>query len=141
MKIFYTNFSYWRKLSVTEKSNFLFLATSYTVPKDYDGLQFKEFVPNQNLFKEACQHFSLCNFEKRYTKQIYNLNQADILNKLRDLSQGKDIVFLVWEPDNKPSERDIFMPWILNIESKDIHEFSLEYELTYRKNNTSFFEI
>lgn len=141
MKIYYCSFSYWRSLSVTEKSLFTFLSTARTVPKDFNGIQFEEFTPSWNLFKEACKHFAQSNFEHRYASQIYNLNRTKILEKLNQLSLNKDIVFLVWEEDNKPSERDIFIPWLMQCNVKDLQAFSLKTELTYRKNFSNLFDL
>ena len=76
------------------------------------------------MFLDACQDFQKSNFEKRYKNQIYSLNRNEILNQLKNLSQGKDVVFLVWEAENKPSERDLFIPWLTQCSKNDIKFYS-----------------
>ena len=142
MKFYYYSFNEWHNLDKEIKNKFLFLATSYTVPKYFDGEQFKPFVPSKELFQDACKDFETSNFENRYLNQILGLSKKDILEQLEILSNGKDIVFLVWEAENKPSERDIFIPWLTNTTIKDIKYFSFTKKLEILNNeNKQIFNI
>ena len=90
----------------------------------WNGQEFTPFIPTEDLFLDACQDFEKSNFEERYREQIYSLNRNEILNQLKNISQGKDVVFLVWEAENKNSERDIFIPWLTNTSLSDLKFFS-----------------
>ena len=135
MKFYYYSFNEYRKLDENIKSNFLFLSTAYTTPIYWNGEEFTPFVPTEDLFLDACQDFKKSNFEERYKNQINSLNRNKILNQLKELSNGKDIVFLVWEAENKPSERDVFIPWITNTSLSDIKFFSFSDKLKYINND------
>ena len=135
MKFYYYSFNEYRKLDENIKSNFLFLSTAYTTPIYWNGEEFTPFVPTEDLFLDACQAFKKSNFEERYKNQINSLNRNKILNQLKELSNGKDIVFLVWEAENKPSERDVFIPWITNTSLSDIKFFSFSDKLKYINND------
>lgn len=124
MKFYYYSFNEYRKLDEKIKSDFLFLSTAYTTPSYWNGQEFTPFVPTEDLFLDACQDFEKSNFEERYKNQIYSLNRNEILNQLKNLSQDKDIVFLVWEAENKNSERDIFISWLTNTSLSDLKFFS-----------------
>lgn len=142
MKFYYYSFNEYHKLNDIIKQKYLFLATSYTVPKYFDGQMFKPFVPSKELFFDACKDFENSNYQNRYINQIYSLNKDDILKELQEISKGKDIVFLVWESENKSSERDIFIPWITNTTIKDIDYFSFSKKLEILdKENTNIFNI
>lgn len=124
MKFYYYSFNEYHKLSDKIKQKFIFLATSYTVPKYYDGLEFKPFVPSKELFFDGCKDFEHSNYQQRYKDQIYSLNRENILIQLEQIAKDKDVVFLVWEGENKDSERDIFIPWLTNTTINDIKYFS-----------------
>lgn len=145
IRYFFCSFDFWKKLDKDIKDKFLFLATSYSIPKYYDGETFQYFVPSQQLFLDACRDFQNSHFEARYTHQIYSLDKYMIEILLRDYASRmnkNDIVFLVWESDNKPSERDIFMPWLLNLNTiKDVQNFSLASHLKDIQNNSNLFDI
>lgn len=142
MKFYYYSFNEYHKLDKEIKKKFLFLATSYTVPSYFEGEQFIPFVPNKQLFQDACLNFETSNFENRYLNQILSLTKSQILEQLEIISNGKDIVFLVWEAENKPSERDIFIPWLTNTTIKDIKYFSFTKKLEVLNNeNKLIFNI
>jgi len=142
MKFWYYSFNEYHKLAKEIQNKFVFLATSYTIPSYFEGEQFIPFVPNKQLFQDACLNFETSNFEERYIKQIYSLNKDFIFEQLDVLSHGKDIVFLVWEAENKPSERDIFIPWLTNTTINDIKYFSFSKKLeTINNENLNVFNI
>lgn len=142
MKFWYYSFNEYHKLTKEIQNKFVFLATSYTIPSYFNGEQFIPFVPTKELFQDACLNFETSNFENRYLNQILSLSKNDILEQLEVFSNGKDIVFLVWEAENKPSERDIFMPWLTNTTIKDIKYFSFSKKLEIlNKENQQIFNI
>lgn len=142
MKFWFYSFNEYHKLTKEIQNKFVFLATSYTVPLYFNGEQFIPFVPTKELFQDACLNFETSNFENRYLNQILSLSKNDILEQLEVFSNGKDIVFLVWEAENKPSERDIFMPWLTNTTIKDIKYFSFSKKLEIlNKENQQIFNI
>lgn len=142
MKFYYYSFKEYAKLDTKIKDQFLFLSTAYTVPIYWDGLDFEPFVPTKELFQDACIDFKRSNFEERYINQIYSLNKNEIFNELKELSKGKDIVFLVWEDETRDSERDIFIPWLTNSSIKDIKNFSFSRALEMINNHSkSVFDI
>ena len=120
----------------------MFLATSYTTPVYFTGKKFLPFVPSESLHKDACLDFPNSNFMERYTKQIYSLNKENIFNQLKQYNRNI-IVFLVWEAENKPSERDIFIPWLTNCTKNDINAFSFLSYLKQKEtqNNSNIFNL
>jgi hypothetical protein len=50
---------------------------------------------------------------------------------------------LVWEAENKPSERDIFIPWLINCTKNDIKAFSFLSYLKQKQtqNNSNIFNL
>lgn len=141
MKFFYYSFNEWKKLDKNIKQNFIFLSTAKTHPSYFQGQVFKPFVPEDQLFFDACKNFAESNFEERYSKQIFSLNHLNILNELKQFN-SEIIVFLVWEPENKSSERDIFIPWLTKTNYKDIKAFSFSnYLINYETNSFSIFEL
>ena len=142
MKFYYYSFKEYAKLDPRIKDQFLFLSTAYTVPIYWNGSDFKPFVPTKELFQDACIDFQRSNFEERYVNQIYSLNRNKIINELREMSKGKDIVFLVWEDETRGSERDIFIPWLTNSSIKDLKNFSFSRALEMINNHSkSVFDI
>lgn len=125
---YYFSFKEYQKLDKNIKDQFKFLSTSFSTPLYWDGESFDPFVPSKELFYDACKNFKESNFEERYKKQIYSLNKTKILKQLKRISDDKDIVFLVWEDENKESERDIFIPWLTNttINERKYFSFSLK---------------
>ena len=77
-------------------------------------------------------HFETCNFFKRYKLQIESLSKEKIL-KLLETYNSEIIVFIVWEAENKQSERDIFIPWINDCTIKDVKSFSFTNYLLTQK--------
>ena len=142
MNFYYYSFNEYRKLDEKIKSNFLFLSTAYTTPSYWSGNEFKLFVPSKDLFLDACQNFEKSHFEERYKNQIYSLNRTKIINQLKEISKGKDVVFLVWETENKKSERDIFIPWLTQCSKNDIKFYSFSNKLKIIQNkNQDFLNI
>lgn len=142
MKFYYFSFKEYSKIDPKVRDQFLFLSTAYTVPSYWNGLEFKPFVPSKELFYDACIDFKTSQFEERYKCQIYSLNLHDIFNELKQMSNGKDIVFLVWEDETRGSERDIFIPWLTNSSLKDIKNFSFSRALEMIDNDSaSLFKI
>lgn len=141
MKFYYYSFNEYRKLDKRIKEKFTFLSTAYTSPGYWSGDEFKPFKPTDDLFHDACINFGESKFEERYKNQIYSLDKNEILKELKEMSNGKDIVFLVWEAENKSSERDIFIPWLMNCTIKDMRNFSFGLRLQEEKCNSILFEI
>lgn len=132
MRFFYLSFNQWNKLDKKDKESYLFLSTAKTTPTYFNGKSFQPFVPSTQLFLDACRNFATSNFEQRYKQQIYSLNKDEIISKLSNFN-SKIIIFLVWEAENKQSERDIFMPWLTGIDISDIHIFSFSKYLKNKK--------
>lgn len=140
MKYFYLSFNEWRKLPKEVKEQYTFLSTAKTHPGDFEGESFIPFVPTRDLFYDACRNFEESNFDERYKKQIYSLDKEDIKYELKEY--GEIIIFLVWEAENKLSERDIFIPWLTSTDLKDIKTFSFSRYLENLQNkNDDLFEI
>lgn len=137
MRFFYLSFKEWKNLDKDMKDSFTFLSTAYTVPIYWEGNEFLPFIPNKELFKDACIDFETSNFEERYKIQIFSLDKTEILKQLKKLSNEKDIVFLVWEDETKGSERDIFIPWLTNSSIKDIKNYSFLRRLNDIKNESN----
>ncbi len=142
MKFFYCSFNEWKKLETNIKKQYLFLATSYTTPVYFTGKKFNQFVPSESLHKDACVDFPNSNFMERYTQQIHLLNKHEIFNLLKQYNRNI-IVFLVWEAENKPSERDVFIPWLTNCNKNDIKAFSFLSYLNQKEiqNNSNIFNL
>ena len=142
MKFFYCSFNEYRYFSDEIKSKYLFLNTAKTHPAYFQGYDFKPFIPSDKLFFDACKDFKNSNFEQRYFNQINSLSFKGIINALEQFGQDI-IVFLVWEAENKPSERDIFIPWLYNCEVKDISAFSFTTYLKNQQtlNNSNIFNL
>jgi len=134
MNFYYYSFNEYRKLDEQTKSNFLFLSTAYTTPSYWNGQEFKPFVPSKDLFLDACQNFSESNYEERYLEQLNKFDRIKVINYLKKLSNNKDIVFLVWEAENKPSERDLFIPWLTQCSKNDIKFYSFLNKLKIIQN-------
>lgn len=139
MNFYYYSFNEYRKLDEKVKSDFLFLSTAYTTPSYWSGKSFIPFVPDKDLFLDACQNFSESNYEERYLKQLNLYDRTYILQALNKISNGKDIVFLVWEAENKPSERDLFIPWLTQCSKNDIKFYSFSNKLKIIQNNNQNF--
>lgn len=143
MKFFYLSFNQWNKLDKLDKQQYLFLSTAKTTPVYFTGQSFYPFVPSTQLFLAACKNFAESNFEQRYKQQIYSLNKDKILQQLQKF-KTEIIIFLIWEAENKQSQRDIFIPWLTNSDISNIHAFSFS---TYLKNkkienmNKTLFEL
>lgn len=132
MRFFYLSFNEWRKLTAVDRNKYLFLSTAKTDPVYFTGEKFYPFVPSDELFFDACKNFSTSNFEQRYNQQIQSLDKIKILEELQKFKK-QIIIFLVWEAENKQSQRDIFMPWLTNTPLKDISAFSFTKFLTISK--------
>lgn len=133
MKFFYFSFNEYHKLSAVDKQKYTFLSTAKTHPSYFKGDSFYPFIPSKELFFDACKDFASSNYEQRYSQQIYELNHEEILTQLKQYNSDI-IVFLVWEAENKSSERDIFIPWITKTHEKDIKSFSFSNFLIEQNN-------
>jgi hypothetical protein len=133
MKFFYYSFNEYRKLSIVDKNKYLFLSTAKTHPVYFKGQAFTPFIPDQQLFFDACKDFATSNYEQRYEKQINDLNHNEIIKQLSEYN-SEIIIFLVWEAENKSSERDIFIPWLTKTKYKDVKAFSFSNFLIEQNN-------
>jgi hypothetical protein len=141
MKFFYYSFNEYNKLTAVDKQKYTFLSTAKTHPSYFKGDSFYPFIPSKELFFDACKDFASSNYEQRYAQQIYKLNYEEILTQLKKYNSDI-IVFLVWEAENKSSERDIFIPWITKTHEKDIKSFSFTNHLNLIKAHTnSIFDL
>lgn len=76
--------------------------------------------------------FETCNFFERYKLQIEALSKEKILKLLKQYN-SEIIVFLVWEAENKQSERDVFIAWLNNCTTNDVKSFSFTRYLSTQK--------
>lgn len=76
--------------------------------------------------------FETCNFFERYRLQIEALSKEKILKLLKQYA-SEIIVFLVWEAENKQSERDVFIAWLNNCTINDVKSFSFIRYLSTQK--------
>jgi uncharacterized protein YeaO (DUF488 family) len=90
---YYGNYKNWHRDAVP-------VSVSRFPPAGYKGLEYKDVAPEEWLL-EAMKTGNITQefYIKAYRKQLDGIGRQAILKKLRDLSDGKDVILVCYEKD------------------------------------------
>ena len=103
-------------------SDFEPIAICAKVPSWYHGQVYKKVAPSFDILMEYKRTGNEETYTKTYTEFLQTLNVEEIVNDLRTLSNGKEIVMLCYEKSSDFCHRHLLSKW-LNDNGYDCEEW------------------
>lgn len=90
------------------------ISISGKAPDWYDGIQYKVLAPKRNWWIDwKNNHHDNEIYKQKYHETVLDtLNVDNIVNRLYELSEGKDVVLLCYEKPNEFCHRHIVAQWL-----------------------------
>ena len=105
-------------------SNILKVSIASESPKNYNGVTYKSLAPN--AIDTIDLKYGRINFEtykRRFNKKLSKLDVRKIVNTLKSLSMGMDVVLLCHESNNEYCHRKLVSNWINKNTSNKVEEY------------------
>lgn len=115
MEIFTSYFGNLRQVSQTD---LVPVGIAVYPPSWYRGLNFKKLAPKPDMLKLSGEAY-----RQRFQEILDSLDPQDVLNELKELSGGKDIVLLCFEKDRRGCHRKLVADWLNENLNRSIREW------------------
>lgn len=104
---------------------FIGIAITAKAPDWWHGLQYKKLAPTYDIlmsYKEG--RITEEQYIQRYQNEVLSkLNPYRVLQDLKDLSDGRDIILLCYENSRSFCHRHLVADWLTKYTNKDIKEW------------------
>lgn len=115
--------SYFSNLKNLDEDTYTFISISASRPKWVTGVTIYDLPvlhPHWDLINDwKSGTISWGEYTDRYYAQLQSINPTDILHKIEELSNGRDVILLCWEGSDKPCHRHLIGP-LLGLVVKEI---------------------
>ena len=99
------------------------ISISAKSPNWYNGIEYKQLAPTYKTLMDYKQNKDDNLYIERFQRETLNiLNQEEVVNKLFELSDGKDVVILCYEKPIDFCHRHLVADW-LNLKGYGVIEF------------------
>ena len=99
------------------------ISISGKCPDWYNGIEYKKLAPKYKFFMEWKQNKDVTFYIEHFQKEVLDiLTQEEVVNKLFELSDGKDIAILCYEKPTDFCHRHLVADW-LNLKGYNVIEF------------------
>ena len=143
-KIFYTSFSFWKKLSQTNTQfarRLSPLSIAFTTPKWWSGQKIDLLTPSKELFMDTHQNgYEPMRYFKAYVKQISSFTRREIAKEIFSKAGELNPVLLGWQQFKVLGQCQFFIAWLYKIHTKDALAFQLSQNIQSFQ-QSSFFQI
>ena len=120
MKIYTSYFAMLKKIP----EDMVPISIAISTPKWYQGECYKKIAPDYFMVENLKKYNDIDRYKKEYWSKIKHLTVQGIVNDLKEISNGKDVVLLCYEKPTDFCHRHLIAKWF---EKENITVKELEF--------------
>lgn len=101
--------SYFGNMRAFAKKGIVAISIARYSPRWYRGVRYTEVAPTSYMLSDSCSHEE---YLREYDEILYNLNADEVVNKIKVLSQGKDVALCCYEKPEDFCHRHLLAEWL-----------------------------